>query len=159
MKKNKGFTLLELLVVIAIIGILSSVVLASLNNARVRARDTNRITDVKQIQLALELYFDSNSSAYPTALTDLVPLYISVEPRDPSTGDSYFYAYSSTGSDYHLGALMEDAGNSLLTEDADRDSSVESFVSLDTRILTGFNGGSTDCVSGSGADQCYDARP
>ena len=56
----RGFTLIELLVVIAIIGILSSVVLASLNSARQKGRDAKRISDVKQLQLALELYYDAN---------------------------------------------------------------------------------------------------
>jgi len=59
-----GFTLIELLVVIAIIGILSSVVLASLNSARTKSRDARRLSDMKQVQLALELYYDSNN-AYP----------------------------------------------------------------------------------------------
>ena len=62
--KNKGFTLIELLVVIAIIGILSSVVLASLNSARKRARDTRRLSDMNQIQTALEYYYD-NHGRYP----------------------------------------------------------------------------------------------
>ncbi len=63
--KNKGFTLIELLVVIAIIGILSSVVLASLSTARQKSRDAKRISDVGQVQLALELYFD-RSQTYPS---------------------------------------------------------------------------------------------
>lgn len=50
--------MIELLVVIAIIGILSSVVLASLNSARSKARDTKRIADFRQIQTALELFYD-----------------------------------------------------------------------------------------------------
>ena len=64
--KNRkgGFTLIELLVVIAIIGILSSVVLASLSTARQKSRDAKRVADLGQIQLALELQFDA-SSTYP----------------------------------------------------------------------------------------------
>ena len=58
-KQEHGFTLIELLVVIAIIGILSSVVLASLNSARVKARDAKRISEVRQIQTALALYYDT----------------------------------------------------------------------------------------------------
>jgi prepilin-type N-terminal cleavage/methylation domain-containing protein len=57
-KNNKGFTLIELLVVVAIIGLLSSVVLASLNTARGKARDAGREHDLGQIRLALNLYFD-----------------------------------------------------------------------------------------------------
>lgn len=54
----KGFTLIELLVVIAIIGVLSSVVLASLNTARAKARDASRLSALRQLQVALELYYD-----------------------------------------------------------------------------------------------------
>lgn len=61
---KKGFTLIELLVVISIIGLLSSVVLASLNTAREKARDARRITDIRQVQNALEIYH-SQFNAYP----------------------------------------------------------------------------------------------
>ena len=57
--QKRGFTLIELLVVIAIIGILSSVVFASLNSAREKSRDARRIADMRQIQIALELFYDS----------------------------------------------------------------------------------------------------
>ena len=55
--RRKGFTLIELLVVIAIIGVLASVVLASLNTARAKARDARRISDFKAMQTALAFYF------------------------------------------------------------------------------------------------------
>lgn len=63
--KSKGFTLIELLVVISIIGLLASVVLVSLNGARIKARDARRIADLKQITTALELYASDNGY-YPS---------------------------------------------------------------------------------------------
>ena len=61
---NKGFTLIELLVVIAIIGILSSVVLASLNTARSKARVSKARAELQQIRSALEIRF-SDVGLYP----------------------------------------------------------------------------------------------
>ncbi|MBI4122709.1 MAG: type II secretion system protein [Parcubacteria group bacterium] len=67
--KLRGFTLIELLVVISIIGILSTLAVVSLNDARTKARDAKRISDVKQIQTALELYLaDRNGYAVGNAL-------------------------------------------------------------------------------------------
>jgi type II secretion system protein G len=113
---ERGFTLIELLVVIAIIGMLSSVVLSSLNGARKKARDARRLADLKQLQTALELYYSDNV-AYPasatqanaaTALTSLAPGYISTLPDDP-LGGSYHYVYKTTsgGTFYCLGSTYE----------------------------------------------------
>jgi prepilin-type N-terminal cleavage/methylation domain-containing protein len=66
MYRVRGFTLIELLVVIAIIGILSSVVLASLNAARERALDARRKSDVDTIIKALVLY-DVDNGTYAGA--------------------------------------------------------------------------------------------
>lgn len=59
---KRGFTLIELLVVIAIIGILASVILASLNGARLKARDAIRKNDLAEIAKALELYYDNHGT-------------------------------------------------------------------------------------------------
>lgn len=64
MRKN-GFTLIELLVVIAIIGLLSSMSVYAVNVARMKSRDTARVHELKQVQKALELYYDDHSY-YPT---------------------------------------------------------------------------------------------
>jgi len=68
MKNNKkGFTLIELLVVIAIIGLLSTLAVVSLNGARTKARDARRMSDMKQISTAMELYSSDNATSnYPT---------------------------------------------------------------------------------------------
>lgn len=88
-KFKKGFTLIELLVVIAIIGILASVVLASLNTAREKARDARRQSDIRQIALAMEMYYDEgeaymSSATMPTAISTYMP----DVPTDPQ-GASY----------------------------------------------------------------------
>lgn len=57
---KKGFTLIELLVVIAIIGILSSVVLASLNTARGKGEDAAKKANLSNIRAQAELFYDTN---------------------------------------------------------------------------------------------------
>jgi type II secretion system protein G len=136
---TKGFTLIELLVVIAIIGILSTIVMASLVTSRAKGRDAKRITDVKNLQLALEEYYSDNST-FPITLQGLVSNYLSSLPADPSStvacttgaeASCYKYtAFASGGSGgcaangavrYHLGAALEQNTNSVLRQDADID--------------------------------------
>ena len=64
MKRNTGFTLIELLVVIAIIGILSSIVLASLNSARAKGTDAAIKSTLAQIRTQASLYYDNNGQKY-----------------------------------------------------------------------------------------------
>ena len=150
-KKNskKGFTLIELLVVIAIIGILSSVVLASLNSARRKGRDARRVADIQQMQLALELYFDANRQ-YPllfNVANIVTPGYMSAIPLDPVTAVAYSYSALLSGANctnYHLRATLEDATNLALTGDAD---------AVAGTICVGSN------ADAAGTDPIYDVKP
>lgn len=65
---KKGFTLIELLVVIAIIALLSTLAVVALGSARQKSRDAKRLSDIKQVQTALELYF-TDQNGYPAAPT------------------------------------------------------------------------------------------
>jgi prepilin-type N-terminal cleavage/methylation domain-containing protein len=174
-KAKLGFTLIELLVVIAIIGVLASIVLASLNSAREKSRDARRLTDIKQIQLALELYFDGTGSGqYPvtsTTCTDgggaanaehngLNALandnYIPQIPRDPNLGtpsDCYEYATPTTGSRtvYHLGASLEDTSHSALDGDQDCSSAPTADCAGSLAFTNGFVGGTGGTTESAGA--------
>ena len=121
MKSQRGFTLVELLVVIAIIGLLSSVVFASLNSARTKSRDARRAADIRQIATALALYYGDNNNTYPVAtawfggtgncwgtVTDTwipggLSTYMAKLPLDPKpTNCSSVYLYASDGRDYKI---------------------------------------------------------
>lgn len=110
-RDNSGFTLIELLVVIAIIGILSSIVLVSLNSARTKAQNTQRIAELREISKALNAYFADNGqfppSPYPSVevyssdpnfLPELVAGgYMKVIPQGPVTDSYAYYRYAAGG--------------------------------------------------------------
>ncbi len=145
-KGARGFTLIELLVVIAIIGILSSIVLASLNTARLKSRDARRVADLKQVQLAMQLYYDANS-AYPTStLSVLTPTYIATIPTDPVGQVAYPATLVTGGATYHIGANLEDENNQALNSDLDD-------------VTTNVNGADTADCSGAAGRYCYDVGP
>ena len=116
-KTKKGFTLIEFLVVIAIIGLLATLSVVALNNARERARDSRRVSDIKQIQTALELYFNANDS-YPESteggeahdeLTGQIDEFMDPVPENPTPDDcggvtdwTGEYVYTQSGSGYEL---------------------------------------------------------
>ncbi|MCX6820049.1 MAG: type II secretion system protein [Candidatus Adlerbacteria bacterium] len=173
---TEGFTLIELLVVIAIIGILASIVMVNLASARKKTRDAKRISDIKNLQLSLEEYYNDNLK-YPTVLGSLIPNYLPNIPYDPngtvvcnigSEASCYAYAalnvtggtadcYAVPASKYHLGAALE--ANNAITQDADLAAAPAGFQKCATSNAN-FNGVATDCVGATagfgGADNCYD---
>jgi prepilin-type N-terminal cleavage/methylation domain-containing protein len=166
MKKSfrRGFTLIELLVVIAIIGILSSIVLASLNSARQKGRDARRVSDIKQLQLALELYYDANGHYPPTLTVNniVTPGYISTLPSDPSGATAYSYAGLTAGtvggtcSSYHLGATLESSTHSALGADSDQ----AVTVNICTNSGADFAGADAGkCNAADAGAACFDVNP
>ena len=118
---RKGFTLIELLVVIAIIGILSSVVLASLNTARSKGTDAKLQSELRAVSVNAELFYDSNNSygtVHPSGgscasgslwtattptnvaaiVTDLTGAVNGVDPVCYSSGTAYAISHQMTAS-------------------------------------------------------------
>lgn len=129
---TRGFTLIELLVVIAILGILGAILFVTIGGSPQQgARDSRRISDLGNLQLALELY-NTDNEQYPSALTGLAPNYIGGVPADPKDGDpgcgnanynlgnyGYSYATNADQSGYVLAACLENATAEALNADSD----------------------------------------
>ena len=127
---RRAFTLVELLVVIAIIGLLSTIAVVSLGQARIKARDTKRMADLKQISTAVEFFYNdkgylpTNTTGWgnifwgsqPQFITDITPHMpnLPVDPRKPKQVGDYFYIdLNNTTGKYTLCAIMENpTGNS-----------------------------------------------
>ncbi|MDP7368638.1 MAG: type II secretion system protein [Candidatus Pacebacteria bacterium] len=157
--ENKGFTLIELLVVIAIIGILSSVVLTSLNSARQKSRDAKRIAELRQLQTALQLFYEDNQG-YPSALTAanlVTPRYTPSIPIPPVGGGDTAYLYSPIGTgctDYHIGVTLENENHDVLSGDINAAAISETNQCPDEASATA----KTDFTS-TDADNIYDLKP
>lgn len=117
---KKGFTILELMVSVAIIAILTSIILVTISGIKERGRDARRLSDVNEIQNALNLYFSSHN-IFPVFSTKITitgddafsELLINEKnmpavPTDPlPTFGSYTYQSNSGGTNYSLGFCME----------------------------------------------------
>ena len=133
MINKKGFTLIELLVVIAIIGLLSTLAVVSLNNARQKSRDAKRVSDIKQIQTALELYF-ADQNLYPVAAADVTlgatgaktlsstggwsdtaggTTYMGAVPANQGPGGAAYVYAISNGDTYSISFTLEGATGGL----------------------------------------------
>ena len=123
---RKGFTLIELLVVIAIVAIMAGLTTVMLASTRAKGRDAKRVSDIRQIQQALDIYFNDNG-VYPSAITAGNTLsgpngltYMQKVPAPPGKADgacsSDPYTYSSNAPytaytlAYCLGGVVQNIG-------------------------------------------------
>ncbi|MNR00329.1 Type II secretion system protein G precursor [compost metagenome] len=137
---QQGFTIVELLIVIVIIGILAAITIVAFNGTQARARDSARISKIKSISKAIDLYFVDNGRYPPIldglgrestcgsqtdnwghcdrnkTLADMLAPYLAIDPTSLSdaTQGNYWYWYTSQDSDnyqtYGMMVYLEGSG-------------------------------------------------
>ena len=144
-KQKQGFTLIEILIVVAIIAILASVVLIGLGPTQQAGRDARRLSDLRETQNALELYYNAKGT-YPAVATwsalsaAIVAANIGITqplPNDPTNSGVYVYEYSVNGTDsaYVIATTLENKSNAV-------------FTGYNAPDLTGFSGSVASCPAG-----------
>ncbi len=109
---KKGFTLVEILVALSILAILAAIVMMNMSEAKKKARDTQRVSDMQQLAIAFRLYRDFNSTN-PTgynsgevfgdgsgSIEGLITPFIAGTIKDPQNTGNYVYVYDT---DYDCG--------------------------------------------------------
>jgi prepilin-type N-terminal cleavage/methylation domain-containing protein len=101
-KRRNGFSLTEILVVMAIIAVLFTVSVFMLRINRQKTRDAKRVSDIRQIQVALEMHYN-DENRYPSQIQTGAPIagettgivYMMSVPADPLGTGEYIYQYNS----------------------------------------------------------------
>lgn len=100
-------------------------------SARGQARDARRAADARNIQMALEFYYDTKN-AYPASLDELAPEYLPELPTDPKTEDSYEYSVKQGGTSYELCVNYEKLARKCVTPLAEEQAAESKILKPDT---------------------------
>jgi len=145
-----GFTIIELLVVILIVGVLATVVLGSFSTSRIKARNAQRMSDLTQIQLALEQYYD-DFGEYPECPTSTRSSLICVSFGNITAGGGGLLA----GSFQNL--VIKPAYIPVIPLDPSTNSITQQYV-----YIKGYRkiGNATwKCITGTNETPCLDSSP
>jgi nitrate reductase NapE component len=135
----------------------NGIISESLEVSQKKTRNSKRISDLRNVQLALELYYDANRQ-YPNTLDAVVPMYLPWIPESPDGAAGTYIHYTPLSSEntpcsgeskctgYHIGVSLEDADTFVLGLDAD-------FTSANV------DGKDSSGCSGEIGRACYDLVP